>query len=91
MAKKKRIGRNAFVEDLLGAKEPKHERPKVIKPESAKVRIRTSKKPDRISKSYRLSRDLVKQVKIYAAEHDLRLSEVIEAALEEFLASHLEE
>lgn len=86
---KKRLGRNAFVDDLLGgsAKEGKPESAKVTKSESVKVRNRTSNNSDteRVSKSYRLRPDLVKGVRLYAAEHGVKLSEVVEAALEAFL------
>ena len=85
---KKRIGRNAFAEELLGgAKEGKPESAEVIKSESVKVRNRTSNNSDteRVSKTYRLRPDLVRRVRLYAAGHGLKLSEVIEAALEEFL------
>ena len=85
---KKRIGRNAFAEELLGgAKEGKPESANVVKNESAKVRKSESANSDteRLSKSYRLRPDLVKRVRLYAAEHGLKLSEVVEAALEAFL------
>ena len=84
---KKRIGRDAFVEDLLGAKEGKPESVKAIKSESVKVRNRTSNNSgtERVSKTYRLRPDLVKEVRLYAAEHGVKLSEVLEAALEAFL------
>ncbi len=93
---KKRIGRNAFAEELLGgAKEGKpesaevqtSESAKVTKSESVKVRNHTANNSDteRVSKTYRLRPDLVKRVRLYAAEHGLKLSEVVEAALEAFL------
>lgn len=82
MAKEKRIGRNAFVEDLLGKKEEKGEEPEVLKPKMAKKRIHCR---------YRLPADLARRAKSYAMAHAMRPSEVVEVALEEFFAKRIAE
>lgn len=47
-------------------------------------------KPSRVSSSIRLSDDLHKRVKIYAAKNDMRIFDVLETAIVEYLADKAE-
>jgi len=53
---------------------------------AATVAAAPAVKPSRVSTSIRLSDDLHKRVKIYAAQHDMRIFDVLETAIVEYLA-----
>lgn len=49
--------------------------------------LNTGKKPERIAKHFMIDRQLAKEIKLYAVEHDMKELEVIDLALRSFLDS----
>lgn len=60
-------------------------KPDTPPPPTAKGRGKAASKPERVGKYFMLDKQLVKAMKLYAVEHDMREIAVIETALRRFL------